>query len=129
MYDGSDNESDGSDRIDSDDVYNGRAELVLDSLSDLYLLFNSISVDASRSSSCLTWHCFTNYFDYWLLFKETVDNFGLRRPFYSRQDLKDTYCSFVYTSYKKTNNTELILERSKEYIYTKLLCLLSLNTK
>jgi len=41
--------------------------------------------------------------------KENVNDFGLRRPFYSRQGLKNTCCSPVYTSHKRTKSTELIL--------------------
>jgi len=73
------------------DIYNGKGEkLVLASLSDLYLELEVISVDIIGLSSCSTLHCLlatytTNYCS-----KENIHNFGLRRLFYSKQDLINT---------------------------------------
>jgi len=81
----------------------------------LPLLFNSyeiISVSVRGPSFCLTSHFFTDYY-----LKENINDLDLRRSFYFKQDLKDTYYSSVYTGYKKTNITELIMEKSKEHIY------------
>jgi len=61
-----------------DDVYRGRAEPVLVSLSDLYSEDDSISVHNSRPSSCPT-YTITDYCS-----NEMVNNFVLRRMFYSR---------------------------------------------
>jgi len=61
------------------DVYKGRAEPVLVSLSDLYSEDNSISVRDSRPSSSPAYTA-TNYCP-----NENVNDFVLRRMFYSSQ--------------------------------------------
>jgi len=65
-------------------VYSGKAEPVLVSLSDSYSEDKEISVcDSGPSSSpayTITDHLSTGYCP-----KNKVFNFGLRRPFYSRQ--------------------------------------------
>ena len=100
-------------------------EPVLVSLSDLYSELESILVSTSRPSSCPTLHfLLTTYATNYCL-KEKINDFGLRRLFYFKQSLKNTYYSFVYTGYKWTNSTELIIEESKYHVYTRLLCLLS----
>jgi len=70
----------------SDVVYKGSAEPMLVSPSDLYSN-NEISVNDSRYSSCPA------YTDTDYCFKENVNNFGLRRPFYSKQCYKNDCCS------------------------------------
>jgi len=65
-------------------VYKGRVELVLVSPSDSYSDDAEILVCNSRPSSCSV------YMFYWLL---TLDNFGLRKLFYSKQCFKSDYCS------------------------------------
>ena len=54
----------------------------------------------------------TNYY-----LKENVNDSDLRELFYSRQGFKNICHSPVYTGYKETNNTELIMERNKEYVH------------
>ena len=78
-------------------------------LSNLYSELEIISVSVSRLSSCPTLHFIlatstTNY-----CFKKKVNNFGLKRLFYSRQDFKNTCYSPIYTDYKRVNSTELIV--------------------
>jgi len=73
---------------------------VLVSSSKLYSELDSISVGVSRPFSYPTSHCLltistTDYCSNW-----KVNNFDLRRLSYSRQDLKDTHHSFVWTGYK-----------------------------
>ena len=77
-------------------------DLVLDSLSNLYLLLDLIFVDASGPSSCPTSHYLltiyiTNYCP-----NQIVNYFDLRKSFYTKQSLKDTCHSSVCTSHKKT---------------------------
>jgi len=99
IYDGGEideSEDDDGGGIREDDVYNGKKkEPVLALLSDLYLEFEVISVDVSGISSCSILHHLlttytTNYYP-----KENVYDFGLRGPFYSKQDIIDTYRSLV----------------------------------
>jgi len=71
------------------DVYKGSAELVLVSLSDLYLEDNSISISDSRPSSNPA-YTVTNY-----CLKKSICDFVLKRIFYSKQGLMDTCCSPV----------------------------------
>ena len=60
MYDGSNNSKR---EVDGDEnVYRGRAELVLVSPSDSYSELESISVGASGPSSCSTLHCLLTTF-------------------------------------------------------------------
>jgi len=67
-----------------DDVYNGRTEPVLVSVSDSYSEDEEISVrDSGPSSSPV--YMITDYLSTGYCPKKNVCNFGLRRPFYSRQ--------------------------------------------
>jgi len=66
------------------DVYNRRAEPVLVSLLDSYLEDEEISVCDSRPSSSPA-YTITDYLSTGYCPKEKVFDFGLRRPFYSRQ--------------------------------------------
>ena len=78
------------------DIYKGnREEVVLSLLSDLYLELDIISVSASELSSCPISHCLliTYSINYYL--KRRVNNFGLRRLFYSKQDLKNACYSSI----------------------------------
>jgi len=80
------NDSNGGGR--GDEVYkDNRKELVLALFSDLYSELEAILVSASRPSSYLTlYYLLTTYTtDYCL--NEDVNNFDLRRLFYSKQDL------------------------------------------
>jgi len=70
-----------------ENVYKGRAEPMLVSLSDLYSEDNSISISNSRPSSNPAYTA-TNY-----CLKKSVCDFVLRRMFYSKQGLKDICCS------------------------------------
>ena len=69
-------------------VLRGRAKPMLVLLSDLYSI-DEIFVSGSKPSSSPA------YISYWLLFLATkrVYDFGLRRLFYSKQDLKNAYYS------------------------------------
>ena len=76
-------------------MYKGNREiLVLALLSDLYLELEAISVSISGLSSYSTLYCLltTSTTDYCL--KEDVNYFE-PRLFYSKQDLKNTYCSLI----------------------------------
>ena len=86
--------------VEDDDVYERRADSVLDFPSDSYLLLNSILVDISRLFSCLASHCLltTLITDYCLNWD--VNNFVLRKTFYSRQGLKNTCYSPICTDHK-----------------------------
>ena len=77
-------------------------------LSNLYLELEEISVSVSGLSSCLTLHCLLTTTDYYLNGK--VNNFDLRKLFYSKQDFKNTYYSPVKIDHKWTYSTELIIE-------------------
>ena len=59
-------------------MYKGSAEPVLVSLSDLYSDEDNISVSDSRPSSCPAY----TVTDYCL--KKSINDFGLRKPFYSK---------------------------------------------
>ena len=76
--------SGGGESIGGSEVYKGRAELVLVSLSDLYSEDEEISVYDSRSSSSPA-YTITDYLSTSYCPKKNVCYFGLRRPFYSRQ--------------------------------------------
>jgi len=67
-----------------DDVYRGRAEPVLDSVSDLYSDDEIISVCDSGPSSSLTYTLLTTCLLATAL-RKMINDFGLRRPFYSKQ--------------------------------------------
>ena len=66
------------------DVYSGRAEPVLVSLSDSYSEDEEISVCDSGPSSSPT-YTITDYLSTGYCPKENVCDFDLRRPFYSKQ--------------------------------------------
>jgi len=67
-----------------EEVYSSKAEPVLVSLSDSYSEDKEISVCDSRPSSIPT-YTVTDYLSTGYCPKEKVFDFGLRRPFYSRQ--------------------------------------------
>ena len=64
-------------------MYNGRTEPVLVSVSDSYSEDKEISVGDSGPSSRPT-YTLTDYLSGYCP-KENVNDFGLRRPFYSKQ--------------------------------------------
>jgi len=79
---------------------------VLASLSDSYFKLKIISVSISRPFLIPSHFLLTiSTTDYCLL--GNISNFGLRRPFHSRQGLKNTCCS---SGYKRTNCIELIIK-------------------
>jgi len=86
MGDGEDDSGSGEE---SDNIYKRSVESVLVSLSNLYSN-DEISVSNSRYSFCPA-YTVTNYFT--LLTTNLYLNFGLRKPFYSKQHLK-AYCYF-----------------------------------
>jgi len=113
--------------VNGKNILKDKTELVLVLLLDLYLELESILVSASGSplssiSHCLLFTYATNY-----SLKKNVNNFDLKRLFYSKQGLKNIYCSPIYTGYKKTNSIELIIEKDQEYVHKRWLCLLSIN--
>ena len=65
-------------------MYNGRTEPALVSVSDLYSEDKEISVGDSGPSSSPT-YTLTNYLSGYCP-KENVNDFGLRRLFYSKQE-------------------------------------------
>jgi len=83
-------ESMGKGGDESDVVYKGSAEPMLVSPSDLYS-DNEISVSDSRYSPCPT-YTDTDYFAL-LTTVTNVNDFGLRRPFYSKRCYKNNCCS------------------------------------
>jgi len=86
-------ENDGGGSVGGDDVYSSKEEEpVLASLSNSYSELEVISVDCSGLSSCpILHHLLTTYTtDY--CSKKNLYDFGLRRPFYSKQDLINTCC-------------------------------------
>jgi len=72
-----------------EDVYKGKAEPVLVSLSDSYSEDEEISVCDSRPSSSPT-YTITDYLSTGYCPRKKVYNVDLRRSFYSKQDLKDS---------------------------------------
>ena len=66
-------------------MYNGNAEPVLDSVSDLYSEDEIISVCDSGSSSSPAYTITDYFYQLATAFKEKVNDFDLRRSFYSRQ--------------------------------------------
>ena len=81
----------------SDDIYNGRAELVLVSLLCLHLPSESILVGVSRPSSCLALHCLLTTYSTNYCPSQIVYDFVLRRMFYTRQCPNNTCYSFAWT--------------------------------
>ena len=60
---------------------------MLDSLSDSYSELDTISVGVSEPSSCPTSYLLLTAYSINYYPKEKVNDFGLRIPFYSKQDL------------------------------------------
>jgi len=89
-----DSEDDDGSGVRRDKVYKDNSEeLILASLSDLYSKLEAISI--SRPSSYPTLYCLlttyiTNYCS-----KKDVNNFDLRKSFYSKQYLKNIYYPLV----------------------------------
>jgi len=86
--------------IERKDMYRSRAELVLASLSDLYskpdlILVNTSGPSSNSTSYCLLTTCLTNY-----CLNEIVNDFDLRRSFFSKQCFKNNCCSSIWTSHK-----------------------------
>jgi len=75
---------DGGSGVGGDDVYKGRAEPVLVSLSDLYSDVEEISVCDSGPSSSPT-YTITDYLSTGYCPTGNVNDFDLRRSFYSKQ--------------------------------------------
>ena len=65
---------------------------ILDLLSNLYAELGAIFVGVSRPFSCPTLYCLLTTYSINYCPKEKVNNFGLRRLFYYKQDLKDSCC-------------------------------------
>jgi len=77
-------------------VYKDNGEkVVLVLLSDSYLKLDTISVSASGPSFCSISHCLLTTYSINYCLKKRVNDFGLRRLFYSKQDLKDACYSPV----------------------------------
>jgi len=69
---------------------------VLDLFSNLYSELDIFFfVETSGLSSCLTFHCLLTIYPIDYCPKERVNDFGLRRQLYSKQDLKDACCSSI----------------------------------
>jgi len=85
-------DDDGGDGVGGDDVYRGKTEPALVSVSDSYSEDEIISVCDSGPSSSLT-YTITDYLSTGYCPKKIVYDFGLRRPLYSKQGLKDSCCS------------------------------------
>ena len=66
-----------------DDIYRGRAEPVLDSVSDSYSIDKIISVCDSGPSSSPTYTLLTTCLLATAL-RKMINDFGLRKPFYSK---------------------------------------------
>ena len=76
-----------------EDVYRGKTEPALVSVSDSYSEDEIISVCDSRPSSSPT-YTITNYLSIgYCPKKKKVYDFGLRRPFYSKRCFKNDRCS------------------------------------
>ena len=78
--------------VGGDDVYRGKTEPALVSVSDSYSEDEIISVCDSGPSSSPTYTT-TNYLSTGYCPKKNVYDFGLRRPFYSKQCFKNNRCS------------------------------------
>jgi len=86
-------EDDGRNSVGKDNIYSDKEkELVLALLSDLYLELEVISVGISGPSSCPILHCLLTTYTIDYCLKENIYDFGLRRLFYSKQDLINTCC-------------------------------------
>ena len=75
-------------------MYKSNAKPMLDSVSDLYSDNEIISVCDSRPSSSPTYTLLTTCLLATAL-RKMVNDFVLRRTFYSKQDLRDTCCSLA----------------------------------
>ena len=76
---------DGGGGVRGEDVYSGRTEPALVSVSDSYSKDEEISVCDSRSSSSPA-YTITDYLSTGYCPKGNVNNFDLRRLFYSKQE-------------------------------------------
>ena len=85
-------DDDSGEDVGSNDVWRGRVESVLVSLSNSYFE-DKISVGNSRLSSCPAYTSLLTTSDYCL--NQIVCNFNLRRSFYSRQYFKNFYHSSI----------------------------------
>ena len=75
-------------------MYNGKAKPMLVSLLDSYSEDEEISIcDSGPSSSSA--YTITDYLSTGYCSKEKINDFVLRRMFYSKQDLKNSCCSFM----------------------------------
>jgi len=72
-----------------------RVDPVLDLLSDLYLLLNSISVGVSGLSSCPTLHCLLTTYATDYCPNQIVNYFDLRKLFYTRWSLKNVHVQII----------------------------------
>jgi len=79
-----DKDDDGGGGVGDEDVYNGKTKPVLVSVSDSYSEDEEIFVCDSGPSSSPA-YTITDYLSTGYCPKKNVCNFGLRRPFYSRQ--------------------------------------------
>ena len=86
-----DTDSGGS--VDNKDVYKERAESMLVSSSDSYSELDLISVYVSRFFSSPASHFLLTTSSTNCCPKKRVHSFGLRRTFYSKQDLNNAYYS------------------------------------
>ena len=90
----SDNDDSGG--MEEDNMYKDSSkELVLALLSNLYSELEAISISASRLFSCPILYCLLTTYTTNYCFKEKVNNFGLRRLFYSKQDFKNAWYFLV----------------------------------
>ena len=87
--------------VGSDEVYKDKAEPVLASPLDLYSELDSISVGAS-STLLVCFILFTDHLTTDYCSQEIVNNFVLRKMFYSKWGLKDTCHSPTCTGHKWT---------------------------
>ena len=113
--------SDGSDGVGGNNIY-----IVVKKKNQYQSYFQSCilnlkqsSVSVSRLSSYSTSYYLLTISTTNCCFEKNVNNFGLRKLFYSKQNFKNTCCSFPYTNYKRTNSTELIIEKCIEYVHTR----------
>jgi len=70
--------------VGGDDVYNGRTEPTLVSVSDSYSDDEAISVSDSRYSSYPAYTATDYFYQLTTVLKKDVNDFGLRKPFYSK---------------------------------------------
>jgi len=70
--------------VGGDDVYNGRTEPALVSVSDSYSDDEAISISDSRYSSCPAYTVTDYFYQLTTALRKDVNDFGLRKPFYSK---------------------------------------------